>query len=287
MHQLFGKPLASKLSREQAQRVHQLQLQRLSPALDIILLNNVLEESPYVLAKKKACQAINMDCRIHHLPLKTSQDELLSLIRNLNADPQVRAIICQLPLPRHIDPEAIVCSIDKNKDVDGFHPQNLGSLALGHTQAFVPCTPAAVLYLLQNYEIPLEGQNVTILGRSRIVGLPLHLLLSQKKIGATVTLCHSQTRDIVKHCQQADIVISAMGQPHLVQKDWLKTDAVAVDVGITRMTDTTKKSGFTLLGDMVPDIGEHVRAVTPVPGGVGPLTVAMVLQNCLKAWESI
>lgn len=284
---LLGKPPASLLHEQQTLRVLQLRNRGVHPRLDIVLLCNELEESPYVLAKKKACQAIGLECVIHHLPLDTEMEDLLSLIESLNHDPDVHAIICQLPLPPHINTAEIVCSIDKSKDVDGFHPENIGLLALGCVQrAFVPCTPAAILHLLQFYKIPLMGKDVTILGRSRIVGLPLQLLLSTKEVGATVTLCHTQTHDIKSHCLKADILVSAVGQPGFVKKDWLNPQMVIVDVGITRVPNANSKTGFALVGDLDPQAREIVETITPVPGGVGPLTVAMVLQNCLKAWEA-
>lgn len=285
MFLLSGKEPAQQLSKKQILRIGALQNAGFSPRLDIILLSNSLEESPYVLAKRKACTAVGLECIIHHLPPDTPQEELISLIRGLNHDPKCSALICQLPLPAHIDTETVVRIIDKNKDIDGFHPENLGGLALGHDDIFVPCTPAAVLYLLRYYNIPLSGKHVVILGRSRIVGLPLHLLLSQKSVGATVTLCHSQTPDIADFCKKADIVISAMGRPHLVKADWLPPDSIVVDVGITRIPDSQAPKGYILAGDVDPEAGEKVAALTPVPGGVGPLTVAMVLENCIKALE--
>ncbi len=273
------------LHQEQIKRIKHLHAQGLCVRLDIILLSESLEKSPYVLAKKKACSEIGIDCIIHHFAPNISQFELLDHINSLNNDEACAALICQLPLPGHIDTETVVCTIDKSKDIDGFHPENLGRLALGHSDAFVPCTPAGILYLLHYYNIPLEGKHIVILGRSRIVGLPLHLLLSQKSVGATVTLCHSQTPDLAYFCRQADIIVAATGQMHMVKKEWISADAILIDVGISTVEDARAKRGYTLHGDIDPKAAEKARAFTPVPGGVGLLTVAMVIENCLKAWE--
>ncbi|MGL4525327.1 MAG: bifunctional 5,10-methylenetetrahydrofolate dehydrogenase/5,10-methenyltetrahydrofolate cyclohydrolase [Spirochaetia bacterium] len=285
MQVLSGKIALKKLYQTQQERIAKKMSQGIALRLDIILIATSLEQSPYVLAKKRACENLGIHCHIHRLDPDITQATLCGLIDALNADPQVRAIICQLPLPAHIDIEKIVSTIDKHKDIDGFHPQNLGKLALGHPEAFIPCTPAGILYLFEFYNIPLLKKHVVILGRSRIVGLPLHLLLSQKKIGSTVTLCHSQTPNLPHYCKQADILIAAMGQPGFVQKDWIAPHCVVIDVGITRIQDPDDPGKTRLVGDVCPDAMDHVAAMTPVPGGVGPLTVAMVIENCLKAWE--
>ena len=285
MSLLLGKPAAQQLRETQFQRANNLRAKDLVPRLDIILLCRSLDESPYVLAKKRACEDIGIECVIHQFPLHTSQSDLLHYIHALNHDSACGALICQLPLGAHIDTEEVVRAIDKTKDIDGFHPENLGGLALGHSDVFVPCTPAGILYLLRYYNIPLLGKHIVILGRSRIVGLPLHLLLSQKTVGATVTLCHSQTPRLADFCRRADILIAATGKAHLVKADWISSEAILVDVGITQVPDPNAGRGYSLQGDIDPEAGEKARAVTPVPGGVGPLTVAMVIENCLKAWE--
>lgn len=279
---LDGKRLAEQLREEirsQVESFHQRTGKR--PGLAAVLVGDNPASHIYVRNKRRACEQVGMTSWLHHLPASTSQAELLALIERLNNDPDVSGILVQLPLPRHIREEKILEAIAPLKDVDGFGPENLGRLAAGRPR-FVPCTPLGVQVLLQRYEIPVAGQHVVILGRSTIVGKPLALLLLQKspQADATVTVCHSRTQNLAQHTRQADILVAALGQPRFVRADMVKPGAVVVDVGINRLPDGT------IVGDVDHvAVAQVARAITPVPGGVGPMTVAMLLHNTLRAAE--
>ena len=254
-----------------------------APGLATVLVGENPASQVYVRSKQKACAEAGINSFGHHLPEDATQEEVEALVRKLNADPAVNGILVQLPLPRHLDEEKVLSAIDMNKDVDGFHPVNIGRLAQkGREPAFVPCTPAGCMVLLERAGAQLSGANAVVLGRSNIVGMPVALLLV--KANATVTICHSRTRDLPSVVREADILVAAIGQPEFVKKEWVKPGAIVIDVGINRKEDAAAKRGYRLVGDVAFDeVSEVAGAITPVPGGVGPMTIAMLLQNTLRA----
>lgn len=256
-----------------------------APGLATVLVGENPASQVYVRSKQKACAEAGINSFGHNLPENASQDEVEALVRELNADPAVNGILVQLPLPRHLDEEKVLSAIDLNKDVDGFHPINIGRLAQkGREPVFVPCTPAGCMVLLEKAGAQLSGANAVVLGRSNIVGMPVALLLV--KANATVTICHSRTRDLPDVVRQADVLVAAIGQPEFVKKEWVKPGAIVIDVGINRKEDASAKRGYRLVGDVAFDeVSEVAGAITPVPGGVGPMTIAMLLQNTLRAAE--
>lgn len=256
-----------------------------APGLATVLVGENPASQVYVRSKQKACAEAGINSFGHHLPEDASQEEVEALVRKLNSDPTVNGILVQLPLPRHLDEEKVLSAIDLNKDVDGFHPVNIGRLAQkGREPVFVPCTPAGCMVLLERAGAQISGANAVVLGRSNIVGMPVALLLV--KANATVTICHSRTGDLPSVVRQADILVAAIGQPEFVKKEWVKPGAVVIDVGINRKQDSTAKRGYRLVGDVAYDeVSQVAGAITPVPGGVGPMTIAMLLQNTLRAAE--
>lgn len=281
---LDGKALAEQIKRELTQRVREL-TDRLGrpPGLAAILVGDNPASQVYVRNKRKACAEIGMASWLHQLPASTSQSELLRLVDALNRQADVDGILVQLPLPRQIDVLTVMRSVDPRKDVDGFGPENLGLLAIGQPR-YCPCTPLGVHQLLVRNGIEIEGRHVVILGRSNIVGKPLALMLMQKAPGAnaTVTVCHSQSRNLAELCHQADILIAAIGQPRFVRAEWVRPGAVVVDVGINRLSDGK------LCGDVdFEAVREKAVAITPVPGGVGPMTIAMLLHNTVESAASL
>lgn len=256
-----------------------------APGLATVLVGENPASQVYVRNKQKACAEVGINSFGYDLPEDDTQDEVEALVRTLNADPAVNGILVQLPLPRHLDEEKVLSAIDLNKDVDGFHPVNIGRLAQkGREPVFVPCTPAGCMVLLERAGAQLSGANAVVLGRSNIVGMPVALLLV--KANATVTICHSRTRDLPSVVRQADILVAAIGQPEFVKKEWVKPGAIVIDVGINRKEDASAKRGYRLVGDVAFDeVSEVASAITPVPGGVGPMTIAMLLKNTLRAAE--
>jgi methylenetetrahydrofolate dehydrogenase (NADP+)/methenyltetrahydrofolate cyclohydrolase len=255
------------------------------PGLAVVLVGDDPASQVYVGHKEKGCETVGLHHVTHRLPATTSGAELLDLIAALNADPLIDGILIQLPLPAGIDQAAILRAVDPVKDVDGFHPENLGLLVAGQP-CFVPCTPKGILRLLTHYEIPVAGRRVTIVGRSVIVGRPLALLLSLKReVGnATVTVCHSGTADLAAETRRADIVVAAMGAARFLGSDHLAAGATVIDVGINRVAAPERKRGYRLVGDVDAEaVDGHVGALTPVPGGVGPMTIAMLLENTYEA----
>jgi methylenetetrahydrofolate dehydrogenase (NADP+)/methenyltetrahydrofolate cyclohydrolase len=230
---------------------------------------------------------LGYDPTLIELSENTTQEELLSKIKSLNDDVEIDGYIVQLPLPKHIDETAILLAVDPKKDVDGFHPENVGRMALG-LPAYLPATPAGIVELLSRYNIETSGKKCVIIGRSHIVGMPMSLLMQRNHPfgNATVTVVHSKSKNILEECQQADILIAAVGKPYFVTADMVKTGAVVIDVGITRVADATKKSGFKLAGDVDFDqVSQKTSFITPVPGGVGPMTIASLLMNTMQAVE--
>ena len=253
------------------------------PCLAVILVGDNPASRSYVSAKGKACAQAGIDARQIDLPAGTPASAILDAVRALNADDAVDGILVQLPLPDPSVEQEVIEAIRPDKDVDGFHPVNAGRLSLG-LPALEPCTPAGILHMLRTAGIPLAGAEVVLVGRSRIVGRPLSILLSRKGVDATLTLCHTRTRDLAAHTRRADVVIVASGRPHTLSAGMVRPCAVVVDVGVNRIPDPSRKTGFRLVGDAdFDDLLPLVSAITPVPGGVGPMTIAMLLRNTLLA----
>src|SRR5512133_633754 len=258
---------------------------KMKPTLATVLVGDRPDSAAYVASKGKACQELGMGSISEQLPADATQEQVESVVRELNADPAVSGILVQLPLPAHLNEERVLSLINIEKDVDGFSPLNIGRLAQkGREPLFVPCTPFGCIYLLEQVGVRIEGANAVVLGRSNIVGMPAALLLIGRN--ATVTVCHSRTRDLPGVCRQADILIAAIGKAEMVRGDWIKPGAAVIDVGINSIPDATKKSGHRLVGDVCLDEVKDVAGwLTPVPGGVGPMTIAMLMQNTLRAAE--
>lgn len=253
------------------------------PTLATVLVGDRVDSATYVASKGKACQELGMGSVNHHLPADISQEELEKVIKELNADKEINGILVQLPLPSHLNEERVLQLISIEKDVDGFSPINIGRLAQkGRDPLFVPCTPYGCIYLLEQAGVKIEGANAVVLGRSNIVGMPAALLLIGKN--ATVTVCHSRTKDLPAVVRQADILIAAIGKTEMVRGDWIKPGAAVIDVGINSKPDPSKKSGYRLVGDVNYEEAKEVAGfITPVPGGVGPMTIAMLMKNTLRA----
>lgn len=281
-----GKAVAADIRAKVAKRVEALKAKGVMPALSVILVGDNPASVSYVTGKQKALAEAGMVDKSIHLPESTSEQELLDLIAKLNADPSVHGILVQLPLPKHINEEKITLAIDPKKDVDGFHPVNMGNLLIGK-KGFLPCTPHGVLILLGRAGVQTNGARVAVIGRSNIVGKPMALLLSRKEYNSTVTLCHTGTKDLASITREADIIIAAAGRPNTVTADMVKDGAAVIDVGVNRIPDASKKSGFRLVGDVEFEaIKEKASVITPVPGGVGPMTIALLMQNTLEAAEN-
>ena len=237
----------------------------------------------YVNNKVTACERIGFNSTLVSLPEDTSEEKLLTEIQKLNQNPDIDGFIVQLPLPKHINEQKVLLAIDPDKDVDGFHPTNFGRMAL-ELEAFIPATPFGILELLKRHEIPTEGKNVVVIGRSDIVGRPMSILLSQKNWNATVTLTHSRTKNLSEYTQKADIIVVALGKPLFLKADMIKKEAVIIDVGITRVEDAKSPKGYRIAGDVdFDDVKDKASYITPVPGGVGPMTIAMLMKNTLLA----
>jgi len=255
------------------------------PTLATVLVGERPDSAAYVASKQKACAELGMGSVSHHLPGDATQQQVETLVKDLNDDPKINGILVQLPMPAHIDEERVLQLINIEKDVDGFSPLNIGRLAQkGREPLFVPCTPFGCIYLLEQSGVKIEGANAVVLGRSNIVGMPAALLLIGRN--ATVTVCHSRTRDLPGVVRQADILIAAIGRMEMVRGDWIKPGAAVIDVGINEKPDPTKKSGRRLVGDVNYEEAKEVAGfITPVPGGVGPMTIAMLMKNTLHAAE--
>jgi len=279
-----GKAIASELRTEVAQGVEKLLAEGgPRPGLATVLVGDNPASHTYVKAKRKACAEAGIESFGHELPATASQAEVEALVTRLNQDATVHGILVQLPLPAGLDEEAVLKAISIEKDVDGFHPLNIGRLAQkGREPLFVPCTPAGCLVLLKKAGAKLDGANAVVLGRSNIVGMPAALLLVKEN--ATVTICHSRTKDLPAVCRSADVLIAAIGRSEMVRGSWIKPGAYVIDVGINRVEDASAKSGHRLVGDVAyAEAVEVAGAITPVPGGVGPMTIALLLQNTLRS----
>jgi methylenetetrahydrofolate dehydrogenase (NADP+)/methenyltetrahydrofolate cyclohydrolase len=280
-----GKQIAADIRAELKTHVEKLKAKGVTPGLGVILVGADPASISYVTAKEKACSEIGIYSDDNRLPAETSEKDLLALVNKMNKDPKINGILVQLPLPKHINEQKVLLAIDPAKDVDGFHPVSLGKMVTGQ-KAFLPCTPHAVLQLLQRSGVKLEGAEVVIVGRSNIVGKPLAIMLMQKSptANATVTVCHTRTKDIAAHTKRADIVIAAAGKPNTITADMIKDGVVVIDVGVNRVADSTKKAGFRLIGDVdFEGVSKKASLITPVPGGVGPMTITMLLYNTVQS----
>ncbi|MFP4206461.1 MAG: bifunctional methylenetetrahydrofolate dehydrogenase/methenyltetrahydrofolate cyclohydrolase FolD [Spirochaetaceae bacterium] len=280
-----GKSIAAEIREEVRKETEALADEGLVPGLATVLVGDDPASATYVRSKQRACEKAGINSRDIRLPASTTQDELLGTVSELNADPAINGILVQLPLPDHIDERQVIRTIDPAKDVDGFHPVNLGKLLAGE-DALYPCTPYGITVLLERAGVETEGRHAVIVGRSNIVGKPLAALLMQKRAraNATVTVCHSRTRDLAAHTRRADILIAAAGSPAFVTGDMVGEGAVVVDVGVNRVDDPSKEKGYRLAGDVdFEPAAERASRITPVPGGVGPMTIAMLLSNTLRA----
>eukprot|EP01116_Phalansterium_solitarium_P000899 TRINITY_DN1073_c0_g1_i1.p1 TRINITY_DN1073_c0_g1~~TRINITY_DN1073_c0_g1_i1.p1 ORF type:complete len:303 (-),score=77.35 TRINITY_DN1073_c0_g1_i1:338-1246(-) len=253
------------------------------PKLAVVLVGERKDSQTYVRMKQQAAEKDGFGFILKETPAAISQDELLQLVTELNTADDIHGVIVQLPLPEHINEKVILDAVSYEKDIDGFHPLNIGALAMkGRDPLFIPCTPKACLELLDRSGVALDGKNVVVLGRSNIVGIPVAMLCLHRN--ATVTICHSRTVDLPSKCREADILVAAVGRPEMVKKDWVKPGAVVIDVGINSIPDVSRKTGSRLVGDVAFDEVQQVAGmITPVPGGVGPMTVAMLLRNTLNA----
>jgi methylenetetrahydrofolate dehydrogenase (NADP+)/methenyltetrahydrofolate cyclohydrolase len=285
---LDGKKTASDIKEEIALEVKHLKDEgKKTPHLAAIIVGNNGASITYVNAKVKACELVGFKSTLIRLTEEITEDELLNEISILNTDNDIDGFIVQLPLPKHIDEQKVLMAVDPNKDVDGFHPTNVGKMAL-NLPTFISATPFGILELLERYQVETSGKHVVVLGRSHIVGSPMSILLSQKrKVGnATVTMCHSRTKNLKEITLQADIIIAAIGIPEFLKADMVKDNVTIIDVGITRLEDASKKSGFRLVGDVdFKEVSKKSEFITPVPGGVGPMTIAMLLKNTLLACQ--
>lgn len=281
-----GAAVAKKVRGEVAEGAKALAARGVVPGLSVVLVGDDPASAVYVANKEKSAAEVGFRGETIRMPATTTQEELLAVVDRLNADPAVHGILVQMPLPKGLDADAVIHRIRPDKDVDGFHPVNVGKLLIGDTDGFAPCTPAGVMVLLREYGVKLAGAEVVVIGRSNIVGKPMAALLVQAGVDATVTVCHSRTRDLAAHLRRADVVIAAVGRAKLVTGEMIKPGAVVIDVGMNRIDDPTTKSGKRLVGDVdYASVREVASAVTPVPGGVGPMTIAMLLRNTLRAAE--
>ena len=285
-----GTAVAARVRAEVSAEVATLRASGVIPRLAVVLVGDDPASAVYVRAKGRACIEVGMAEDTILLPATTSQEELMTLLDSLNADPVVHGILVQSPFPAHIDASAVIRRIDPAKDVDGFHPVNVGKLLAGERDGFVPCTPAGIQELLRAADVATHGMDCVVVGRSNIVGKPMAALMVQDAPTAncTVTICHRYTRDLAAHTRRADILITAVGRPGLITADMVKPGAAVLDVGITRIADATRKSGTRLVGDVdFEAVREVAGLITPVPGGVGPMTIAMLLRNTVRAAQRL
>jgi methylenetetrahydrofolate dehydrogenase (NADP+)/methenyltetrahydrofolate cyclohydrolase len=285
-----GVAIARSVREQVARDVERLAAEGLRPGLAVVLVGDDPASAVYVRSKGKACEEAGIHSVTIRLPAETTQEELLAQVDALNADPAIHGILVQMPLPRHIDSDAIIRRIRPDKDVDGFHPVNVGKNLIGERDGFVPCTPAGVQELLVRSGVKTRGAECVIVGRSNIVGKPMMALMVQSNEGAnsTVTVCHSATRDLALHVGRAEILIVAAGKPRMITGDMLRPGAVVIDVGINRVDDPSAPRGYRLVGDVDFESAREVASlITPVPGGVGPMTIAMLLRNTVKAAEQM
>ncbi len=279
-----GKKVAADVRARLVKEIEELKAAGHTPGLAVVLVGEDPASQVYVGSKVKACAELGIYSQKWALPAETTQEELVQLIHRLNADDRIHGILVQSPPPPHIDEEAVILNIDPRKDVDGFHPANVAKLVLEDETGFVPCTPLGCMELLAAYGIPTAGKHAVVIGRSMIVGKPMANLLVSKKANATVTIAHSRTADLPGLCRTADILVAAVGRPEMVKSDYVKPGAVVLDVGINRIEDATRPRGYRIVGDVdFEAVKDSCSAITPVPGGVGPMTIAMLMANTVKA----
>jgi methylenetetrahydrofolate dehydrogenase (NADP+) / methenyltetrahydrofolate cyclohydrolase len=279
-----GTVLAAKVTAEVRDQVRSLVARGITPGLTVVLVGDDPASAVYVGSKERTCIELGMHGETIRRPASITQAELLEIVDRLNADPAVHGILVQMPLPKQIDADAVVRRIRPDKDVDGFHPVNVGKLWIGDTDGFAPCTPAGVLYMLRASKVETAGAECVIVGRSNIVGKPMAGLMVRPGVDATVTMCHSRTRDLAAHTRRADILIVAAGRARMITGDMVKVGAVVIDVGMNRVPDASKKSGSRLVGDVDFDSVRPIASrITPVPGGVGRMTIAMLMANTARA----
>jgi len=280
-----GFEIARQVREDVAKKTAELKEKGITPCLAVVLVGEDPASVSYVTGKEKALLEVGMSDRSIRLNEKTTEKELLDVIHTLNSDASVHGILVQLPLPKHIDEAKVLLAIKPEKDVDGFHPISVGNMLIGR-KSFLPCTPHGVLVLLKTMGIQTSGAHAVVVGRSNIVGKPVAVLLARKECNTTVTICHTGTKDLASMTKQADILIAAAGKPNTITADMVKEGAVVIDVGVNRIPDSSKKSGFRLVGDVDFDaVKEKASFITPVPRGVGPMTIAMLMQNTLEAAE--
>ncbi len=280
-----GKQVAAEMRAELKAEVAKLKERGIVPGLGVILVGEDPASQSYVRAKERACEELGIYSDDNRLPEDTTQQDLIALVNQMNNDPKINGILVQLPLPKGLNESEVLLAIAPEKDVDGFHPMNVGKMMVGE-KAFLPCTPHGVIQLLLRSGVTIEGANTVIVGRSNIVGKPLANMLIQKnaKGNATVTVCHTRTKDLAWHTRQADIVIAAAGRPNTITADMVKDGVVVIDVGVNRVEDATKKKGYRLVGDVdFEAVKEKASLITPVPGGVGPMTITMLLYNTVES----
>lgn len=281
-----GKLVAQKIREQLKEKTELLKREKgITPTLAVLLVGNNPASKVYVNGKAKACEEIGYNSIVKEMPEDTNEDSVLNIVKEWNENPNIHGILVQLPLPKQINETKILLAIDFKKDVDGFHPENVGRLVIG-LPGFLPCTPAGIIELMKHYDIHPEGKNVVVIGRSNIVGKPMLNMLYQKKAfsNATVTICHTGTKNLKYYTLNADIIVAAMGYAHFLKADMVKDGTIIIDVGMNRIEDATKKSGYRLVGDVdYDDVFPKASMITPVPGGVGPLTIAMLMENTYKS----
>lgn len=282
---LDGKACGAEVEAGVSSRVAALRAAGVSPHLAVVIVGDDPASHVYVGAKERACARVEIESTRTDLPSSASFSEVVAVVERLNGDPSVHGILVQSPLPAGMDELSITELIDPAKDVDGFHPVNLGRIVQGRTDGLVPCTPAGVVKLLEWGGVELSGKRAVVVGRSRIVGTPVSLLLGRKGVDATITIAHSRTPDLAETCRAADILIAAVGRAELVRVDWVKPGAAVVDVGVNRVDDESER-GYRLAGDVHPEVASVAGHLSPVPGGVGPMTIAMLMQNTVTAAEN-
>lgn len=284
MKLIDGRVVAEKVYSELRGEIATLEAQRITPGLAVVLVGDDPASRAYVRSKDKMCRELGLHSVKLELPAETTQADLLARVAELNRDPAIHGILVQSPPPPQIDEAAIIRALDPAKDVDGFHPLNIAKLALGDASGFVPCTPLGCLRLMQESGVVISGAHVVILGRSMIVGKPLALLLMQKGVDATVTVVHSRTRNLPEITRSAEVVVAAIGKSGFVRAEHVREGAVVIDVGINRVDDASAARGYRLVGDVAfEEVAPKTAAITPVPGGVGPMTIAMLMSNTVKA----
>lgn len=279
---LLGKDIAQNIYDDLTEKINKLLKLNIVPKLSVILVGNRADSETYVSMKHKKCKELGIISDILKFDENVSQKELINTIQSLNNDTNVHGILVQLPLPNHINTDTVLSNVSIKKDVDGFHYENMGKLSTNKNPEFKPCTPDGCMELIKKTNIDISGKQAVILGRSNIVGLPISLMLLHNN--ATVTICHSKTKDIESHIKKADIVIAACGRAKMVKKSWIKPGSIVIDVGINSVTDNTKKRGYRLVGDVdFDEVKDIAGYITPVPGGVGPMTIAMLMKHTVEA----